>query len=435
MEIQSPQIEMKPVALLKPYAGNARRHSRKQVQQIAESIRRFGFTNPVLVSDQNEIVAGHGRLMAAKELGLSQVPTLRLSNLSAEERRAYVIADNKLALNAGWDNEILAIELQSLINIDFDATLTGFSLAEIDLVIDEARNSSPTTSDPETDRVPDRPEHPVSRLGDIWTLGRHRLMCGNSLEANDVDQLLRGEVADLIFTDPPYNVPIDGHVTGLGEVRHREFAFASGEMSQAQFTDFLSKTLANAAAHAKDGAIAFVCMDWRHMAELLAAGNAVFSELKNLCIWNKTNGGMGSFYRSKHELVFVFKVGTAPHTNTFGLGDTGRYRTNVWDYAGISSMSASRAEELAMHPTVKPVALVEDAIKDCSRKNEVVLDLFGGSGSTLIAAERCGRNARLMEFDPAYCDTIVARWQKYTGKSATLANLGTPFEQVSQERL
>jgi len=222
MEIQSPQIEMKPVALLKPYAGNARRHSRKQVQQIAESIRRFGFTNPVLVSDQNEIVAGHGRLMAAKELGLSQVPTLRLSNLSAEERRAYVIADNKLALNAGWDNEILAIELQSLINLDFDATLTGFSLAEIDLVIDEARNSSPIAADPETDRIPDRPAHPVSRLGDIWILGRHRLMCGNSLEANDVDQLLQGEVADLVFTDPPYNVPIDGHVTGLGEVRHRE---------------------------------------------------------------------------------------------------------------------------------------------------------------------------------------------------------------------
>jgi DNA modification methylase len=237
-----------------------------------------------------------------------------------------------------------------------------------------------------------------------------------------------------VFTDPPYNVKIEGNVTGLGKVRHREFAFASGEMSEREFTTFLSITLGNAAAQMRDGAIAFVCMDWRHMGELLNAGRLVFTEFKNLIVWNKTNGGMGAFYRSKHELIFAFKHGTAPHTNSFGLGDTGRYRTNVWDYAGISSIGAGRAEELAMHPTVKPVAMIADALRDCSRRGEIVLDCFAGSGSTLIAAEKTGRVARLIEFDPAYCDTIVRRWQAYTGKHATLAATGDRFETVADAR-
>ena len=242
------------------------------------------------------------------------------------------------------------------------------------------------------------------------------------------------ERADLVFTDPPYNVPIDGHVSGLGSIRHREFAFASGEMSETEFTQFLTTSLTAMARCCRDGAIAFVCMDWRHMRELLNAGASAFSELKNLCVWNKSNGGMGSFYRSKHELVFVYKVGTAPHINSFELGQTGRYRTNVWDYAGISSMSSKRAEELAMHPTVKPVALVADAIKDCSKRGQIVLDAFGGSGSTLIAAETCGRRARLIEYDPLYCDTIITRWQNLTGKDAVHANLMSRFEDVSEVR-
>jgi DNA modification methylase len=238
-----------------------------------------------------------------------------------------------------------------------------------------------------------------------------------------------------VFTDPPYNVKIDGNVCGLGSVKHREFAFASGEMSEHQFTCFLESSLGNAAKVMRDGAIAFVCMDWRHMGELLAAGRAVFTELKNLVVWNKSNGGMGAFYRSKHELIFAFKQGTAEHTNSFGLGDTGRYRTNVWDYAGISSIGGARAEELAMHPTVKPVALIADAIRDCSRRGEVVLDCFGGSGSTLIAAEKTGRRARLIEYDPLYCDTIVRRWEKLTGKRATLGEDGETFEDLVEERL
>jgi DNA modification methylase len=435
MNMHSPTIEMLPVSALRPYSGNARTHSRKQVSQIADSIRRFGFTNPILIGDDGEIIAGHGRVMAAKDLGIDKVPTVRLSHLSPEERRAYVLADNKLALNAGWDTEVLAIELQALIDFDFDVTLTGFSLAEIDFTLDLARDASPSSSDEAADRVPEVTSGPaVTRPGDLWQLGRHRLLCGDARSTEDIRRLTEGKPVDLIFTDPPYNVPIDGNVGGLGAIKHREFAFASGEMSQEQFTEFLTMTLGNAARSAKDGAIAFVCMDWRHMREVLDAGEAVFSELKNLCVWNKTNGGMGSFYRSKHELVFVFKIGTAPHTNSFELGQTGRYRTNVWDYAGISSIGANRMDELAMHPTVKPVALVADAIRDCSRRGETVLDVFGGSGSTMIAAEQCGRRARLLEFDPIYCDTIVTRWEKYTGKRATLDGDGREFDAVAMQK-
>jgi len=383
----------------------------------------------------SRIIAGHGRVEAAKLLGLKTVPTLRLAHLSEAERRAYVLADNKLALNAGWDQEILAIELQALVDLDFDITLTGFSLAEVDLTLDLAHDSSPETETGPEDVVPEVQTCAVSRMGDLWTLGRHRLICGDARNPEDYARLLQGESADLIFTDPPYNVAIDGHVSGLGKVRHREFAMGVGEMSDAAFTAFLTESLGAAAKVAADGAIAFVCMDWRHMGELLTAGRQVFTELKNLCVWNKTNGGMGTFYRSKHELVFVFKVGTAPHVNSFGLGETGRYRTNVWDYPGISSMGAGRDEALSMHPTVKPTALVADAIKDCSRRGAIVLDPFAGSGTTLIAAETCGRAARIIEYDPLYCDTIIRRWEKLTGKTAFLALDGSSFEATEALRV
>src|SRR5579884_1170772 len=428
-------IVERSITSLRPYARNARTHSKKQINQIAASITRFGLTNPVLIADDGEIIAGHGRLEAAKQLGRTTVPTLTLSHLSEAERRAYVLADNKLALNAGWDKETLAIELQGLIDLDFEVELTGFSLAEVDLVLDEASDADPDGSDAPEDIVPVQSGPPVTRQGDLWALGRHRLLCGDTRSAADLDRLMDGASADLVFTDPPYNVAIDGNVCGLGATKHREFAFASGEMSKAQFTEFLAGTLSNLSRVMRDGAIAFVCMDWRHMGELLAAGQSAFTELKNLCVWNKTNGGMGAFYRSKHELIFVFKQGTAPHTNSFGLGETGRYRTNVWDYAGISSMGAARSEELAMHPTVKPVALIADAIRDCSRRGEIVLDGFGGSGSTLIAAEKTGRSARLIEYDARYCDTIIRRWESVTGKKARLAEFGQFFDDVADERL
>lgn len=428
------QIVDRKLSELTPYARNARTHSPKQIKQIAASIERFGFTNPVLISDTHEIVAGHGRVAAAKLLGLTSVPTIVLSHLSEEERRAYVLADNKLATNAGWDREILAIELQALVDLKFDIEVTGFSLAEVDFAIDELGEADPEGSDVQDDLVPQLKGPAISRRGDLWLLGRHRLLCGDAQDAGSFRTLLDSEKVDLVFTDPPYNVAINGNVCGLGTVRHREFAFASGEMSEAQFTSFLKTTLSNAAGQMCDGAIAFICMDWRHMRELLDAGREVFTELKNLVVWNKTNGGMGTFYRSKHELIFVFKIGTAEHTNSFGLGDTGRYRTNVWDYAGISSLGANRADELAMHPTVKPVALIADAIRDCSKRGEIVLDCFGGSGSTLVAAEKTGRRARLIEYDEIYCDTIVQRWEQLTGKRATRAVDDALFEDLIELR-
>jgi DNA modification methylase len=430
-------IEQVSVQSLKPYPRNARRHSKVQIKQIAASIERFGFNNPILVADDGEIVAGHGRLAAAKLLGMETVPTLRLSHLNEAERRAYVIADNKLALNAGWDREILAIELQGLVDLNFEVELTGFSLAEVEIVLDEARESATVGTDAlveDTIPVYRRDTPAVSQMGDFWLLGRHKLICGDARDGGAHTLLMGDDVADLICTDPPYNVPIDGHVCGSGRIRHRDFAMGAGEMNKDQFTRFLVDSLGPAAARCRDGAIAFVFMDWRHIGEVLSAGEQVFSELKNLCVWNKTNGGMGTFYRSKHELVFVFKVGTAPHINTFGLGETGRYRTNVWEYAGVNTFRAGRLEELELHPTVKPVELVSDAIKDCTRRAGIVLDPFGGSGTTLIAAQKSGRSARLIEYDPSYCDVIIRRFEAVTGTSAVLAWTRQTFEERLAER-
>jgi DNA modification methylase len=428
-------IEMIDLSTLRPYRGNARCHSRAQIKQIAKSIETFGFTNPILVSDDLEILAGHGRVAAAQLIGMVQVPIVRLSDLSPAERKAYVLADNKLALNAGWDREVLAIELQGLIELGFEVETTGFALGEIEVVLEEAAESAP--NDPlegGEDEIPLPRDAAVSRAGDVWRAGRHRLFCGDARDKRAYEALLGNGRVDLIFTDPPYNVPIDGHVCGSGRIRHREFAMGVGEMSSEEFTTFLKHSLGLSAERCRDGAIAFVCMDWRHADELLAAGRVVFTELKNLCIWNKSNAGMGTFYRSKHELVFVFKKGTAPHVNSFGLGETGRPRSNVWDYPGVSSIGPSRMEELAMHPTVKPTRLVADAVKDCSRRGDLVLDPFGGSGTTLIAAEKTGRAARLIEYDPSYCDTILRRFERVTGKEAILLETGEIFEDVEERR-
>lgn len=424
-----------PIDSLVPYANNARTHSKKQIRQIADSIRRFGFCNPVLIADDHTIIAGHGRVEAAKLIGMTEVPVRKLSHLSRDEVRAYNLADNKLAENAGWDRDLLAIEMQGLMDLDFDIEDLGFSTTEIDLTIG-GEISGASEPDRLLDAIePVGPGPAVTRAGDLWQLGPHRLLCGDARSHEDIARLCEGKPAALLFTDPPYNVAIDGHVSGLGRIKHREFALASGEMDETTFAAFLKESLGAAASQLKDGAIAYVCMDWRHMRELLEAGHAVFDELKNLCVWNKTNGGMGSFYRSKHELVFVFKKGTAAHINNFGLGDTGRYRTNVWDYPGISSLGANRDEELAMHPTVKSVALIADAIRDCSKRGDTVLDVFGGSGSTLIAADQCGRAARLIEIDPLYCDTIIRRFERITGEPARLTETGTSFAKVAIARM
>jgi DNA modification methylase len=425
-------IEHLPVNELRPYAGNARTHSRKQIRQIAKSIERFGFCNPVLVDDSKQIVAGHGRVEAAKLIGIEAVPTLRLSHLSEANKRAYILADNKLAEKAGWDREILAIELQGLIDLNFEVELTGFETAEIDLVLEEAREAG--HSDGPEDVIPSyKAGAAVSRAGDLWVLGEHRLQCADAREQTAYDALLAGAKAQFVFTDPPFNVAIDGHVCGLGRIRHGDFAMGCGEMSETEFTTFLATVFTRLAANSIDGSIHQVCMDWRHMREMLAAGHEAYTELKNLCVWNKTNAGMGTFYRSKHELVFIWKSGNAPHINTFELGQHGRSRSNVWDYAGANVPKAGRLEELAMHPTVKPVALVADAIKDCSRRNGLVLDPFAGSGTVLIAAERTGRKARALEIDPAYVDVAVRRWQAYSGKRAVLAQTGESFEEREEQ--
>jgi DNA methylase/ParB-like nuclease family protein len=413
---------------LKPRGNNPRTHSKKQIAQIAKAIRRFGFTNPVLVDDSNGVIAGHGRLEAAKSLGLAEVPTVRLSDMTEAEIRAYVIADNKLAENAGWDRNLLGLELKYLseLEIDFDVSVTGFEVAEIDILIEEA---STTTEASEADELPLAAEGPaVTRPGDVWHIGEHRLICGDSTKLDTYQALLGQARAQMVFSDPPYNVPIAGHVCGLGEIQHREFAMASGEMSEADFTAFLASVFRHLAAHCNDGAIHFQCIDWRHIGQMLVAGRSAYSELKNICVWAKNNAGMGSFYRSQHELVCVFKSGTASHLNNIELGKHGRNRTNIWNYAGVSAFGTGRAD-LALHPTVKPVALVEDAIRDCSRRKGIVLDPFLGSGTTLIAAERTGRIGFGIEIDRKYCDVILRRLQSVCGRKAILQATGESFEQ------
>jgi DNA modification methylase len=406
---QSLAIKYRCCAELKPARRNPRTHSKKQLQQIARSIEEFGFTNPLLIDGQGQVIAGHGRLDAAVLLRMESVPTIRLENLSDEQIRAYVIADNKLAENAGWDRELLALEFQYLSNleVDLDISVVGFETAEIDVLIGELESVETDNAD---DEIPSpMPGPAVTQLGDVWQIGPHRLICADATDASSYDQLLGGEKAQMVFTDPPYNVPIEGHVSGLGEVQHREFAMASGEMTQAEFTTFLTNVCGHLASASCDGAIHFVCMDWRHLTELLSAGAQAYTELKNLCVWTKTNGGMGSLYRSQHELIFVFKNGRSPHINNVELGKYGRYRTNVWQYAGMNSFSQERDAELALHPTVKPIDLVADAILDCSDRGGIVLDAFTGSGTTLIAAERAGRLGYGIELDPHYCDVIVRR--------------------------
>src|SRR5882762_955492 len=428
------QIEQTPVHALKPQDRNARTHSKRQVRQIADSMRRFGFNNPILTDDNLQIIAGHGRLEAAKLLGMTAVPSIRLSHMSATEKRAYIIADNEIALKAGWDRETLAIELQGLIDLGFEVELTGFEPAEIDLILCDWKEASAEAATPEDQHAEPSEAATVSRLGDLWVLGSHRLLCGDARSSEAYRTVLGADRADLIFTDPPYNVPIKGHVSGLGRVHHREFAMGSGEMTEVDFTGFLTQVFRAAADVSRDGALHYICMDWRHLYEALSAGRAVYSSFLNLCVWNKDNGGMGSLYRSKHELVLLFKAGTKSHTNNVELGRHGRNRTNVWEYAGVNTFRAGRLDELAMHPTVKPVALIADAIRDVTRRAAIVLDPFAGSGSTLIAAEKTGRRARCIEYEPKYCDVIVRRWQAYTGKAATFDGTDLTFEDFESAR-
>ena len=421
---------------LKPDPANPRRHSKKQIRQIGESIKAFGFNVPILIDRHGNIIAGHGRWLACRDLGFTEVPTLCLDHLTPVQARAFMIADNRLTEIAVWDDRLLAQQLKelTLVGLDFDIEVTGFEMGEIDLRIASLDDPAQAEADP-TDVVPEIPATPLSKLGDMWLLHRHRLLCGSALDSAVFAALMGEERAATAFIDPPYNVRIDGHAGGLGAIHHRPFPMASGEMDRSQFTAFLGQAFRNLTAFSIDGSIHFVCMDWRHVEELLAAGREAYGELKNICVWVKDNAGMGSFYRSRHELVCVFKYGRNGHRNNIQLGQFGRNRSNVWHYPGANSFTRSSEEGnlLALHPTVKPVAMVADAILDCSARGDIVLDTFLGSGTTLVAAERTGRRCHGMELDPAYVDTSVRRWQKLTGGSARHAASGRSFDDLARE--
>ena len=409
-------VVYRPLAHLVPDLRNARTHPKRQIDQIVASIRAFGFTNPLLADPEGHLIAGHGRLLAAKQLGLAEVPVIELVGLSKAQKKALRLADNKIALNAGWDIEILKLELAdlSLPEFEMDLALTGFSSGEIDVVLSDA-------PDPDDDVIPEVPSEPRTRLGDIWQLGEHRIGCGDGRDLEFLRAVVgEGETIDAAFLDPPYNVKINGHANAAG--RHREFAMASGEMTTAAFRTFLTETLCACERVSRNGAVHFICMDWRHLDDVSAVGAEVYDTLLNMCVWNKSNAGIGSLYRSKHEMVFVYRVGDTPHTNTVELGKHGRNRTNVWDYASVNSLRGSRREDLALHPTVKPVAMVADAICDVTRQGERVLDIFLGSGTSLIAAERVGRKFRGLDIDPAYVDVAIARWEALTGRVAVLVH-------------
>jgi DNA modification methylase len=427
-------IEYRPPDSLRRNLRNARTHSKRQLRKIADSIERFGFNNPIIVDEHDRIIAGHGRVQAAISLKLKSVPTIRIEGMSEAEKRAYVLADNRVAEDAGWDRAILAIELGELSDllplVGLDLTATGFELGEVDPILFDHDDAG---SEP-ADVAPEVREDAVTRSGDLWRLGAHKVLCGDAQSGADVRRLMMGESARMMFADPPYNVPVAGHVSGRGRTQHKEFAFASGDMTPKEFLGFLHTTLGHAALVSLPGSLHYVCMDWRHVADLIAAGQKVYEAMLNVCVWCKTNGGQGSFYRSQHEFVVVFRVAGGAHQNNVELGKHGRNRSNVWTYAGVNSFGAGRDQALAMHPTVKPIALVADAMRDCTTKGDVVLDPFLGSGTTLMAAEKIGRRARGLEFEPTYVDVAIRRWEAYTRRDALLEGDGRTFGEVEAER-
>jgi DNA modification methylase len=405
-----------------------RKHPASQIRKIARSLETFGWVTPIVIDESGLVIAGRARLEAARALGMTQAPAVSVHHLSAAEKRAYIIADNRLAEDASWDPDALRLELAELLELDIEIDVTGFEAGEIDVLLDAGDLDG---ADP-ADATPAPREIAVSRPGDLWEIGPHRLLCSDALDPTSYELVLDGAVPSAVFTDPPYNVPISGHVCGLGRVQHREFAMASGEMTRAEFGGFLRKVCDRTIECLPAGGIAFVCMDWRSAADLIIQGEAAGFELLNLCVWAKTNGGMGGLYRSQHELVPVFKKPGAAHANNVQLGKHGRNRTNVWSYPGINAFGATRDQDLASHPTVKPVQLVADAILDVTARGDIVLDPFGGSGTTLVAAHRSGRIGHAIELDPTYVDVIVRRMQTLFGMTAINAATGQSFDALEE---
>jgi len=420
-------IENIDVTAFHPHPQNPRKHSKKQIAQIAESIKTFGFKVPVLIDESNRLICGHGRVEACKLLGWEEMPAIRATDLNEEKIRAYMIADNRLTENSEWDEALLGenFKLLSELELDFDLEVIGFDYGDIEKFINfEEEEELPKE---ETVISPDQAPQ-VAKEGDLWELGEHRIYCGDSLEEESYDTLFSGtrKKASIVFTDPPYNLPARDIGQTCAE-QHGDFAMGSGEMSSQEFSSFLRQVFEHLRKRTSSGSIHYICMDWRHATELLEAGSQVYEELKNTCIWVKNTGGMGTFYRSQHELVFVYKNGKGKHQNHFKLGQHGRYRSNVWNYPSVMHLKdkdgdKSGKDALKLHPTIKPVAMIEDVLKDCSRRKEIVLDAFLGSGSTLIAAEKTKRICYGVELAPRYVDVAIHRWQEWTGKTAINLN-------------
>jgi DNA modification methylase len=426
-------IGYEPIADIKANPRDARVYKEAEKRRIVRAVRQFG-PLPLVVDPNRVVLSGNIWIEAVRLAGFSEVPVFVIAHLSPAEADAFMLFQVRAIERGQWDEQILGQVLRDLTleKVDLDISLTGFDPPEIDLLIgglDEA--SAP---DPADEPAPTGPN--VTRPGDLWILGNHRLLCADSLKTENYKKVLTGESAHIIFTDPPFNVPIAGHVSGLGAVTHREFAMASGEMSEAEFIDFLITPLTLMAAHSRDGSLHFIAMDWRHLYELLMAGRQVYDGFLNLCVWSKDKPGMGALYRSQHELFLVFKHGRRAHRNNVQLGRFGRNRSNVWAYPGANTFGRVGEEGglLREHPTVKPVALIADVLLDASRRGEIVLDPFVGSGSTLIAAEKVGRQARVIEIDPLYVDVAIRRWERWAGREARLDGDGRTFREIASER-
>ncbi len=417
---------------IKPPRDKARKHPPAQIRKIARSLTEFGQVLPVILDADDHVVDGWAVVQAANLLALGQVYAVRLTELKPEQLRILRLALNRIAQDTDWDIEELKLEFEAIISIDasFDLDLTGFEGPEIDVILDPL--SGTPLEDPVPEPSTDTP--PVSRPGDVFCLGRHRLMCGSALDQAAYQTLLGSQKAQIVVTDPPYNVAIPGHVSGNGRVRHQNFAMACGEMSDEEYVTFLRTACGLCVRYATDGSLHFIFIDWRHLQHLQTAATSVYDDHLNTCVWTKTNPAMGSFYRSQHELIPVFKCGTAPHINNIELGKHGRNRSNVWIYPGASSLGSESRALLEHHPTVKPITLVADILKDASHRRGIVLDPFMGSGTTIIAAERTGRIAYGIEIDPAYVDVAIRRWQDETDSDAKHSATGLTFNDLEHHR-
>lgn len=401
------QITEVKVEALIPYAKNSRTHDDAQVAQIAASIKEFGWTNPILVDGEKGIIAGHGRLMAARKLGMTQVPVIELKGMTEAQKKAYVIADNKLAMNAGWDNDFLTLELKDLEDEGFDLSLTGFDDKELDALLNVIEGTEGLTDE---DDVPAVPEEPKTKLGDIYILGNHRLMCGDSTSTDAVDLLMENKKADMVFTDPPYNMDFTGgiHADGSKSFNAKHGGIKNDKMSQSEAADFFDAI--NSIIYAYCVGAFYITFYRLGIGEYWKSLERVNLKVRSLIIWDKGNHTLSnSDYMSKYEPIFY---GWTGDNHKFYGGNNGM---DIWEI--------KRTAKNDLHPTMKPVELIEKALEDASKSGNLVLDLFGGSGSTMIACEKLGRKARLMELDPKYCDVIVKRWEDFTGKTAKLSEL------------